>query len=78
MKRVICQIENIRWNVDEHIGENGCYESACDKADLPHFLPNVEVVMDDNAKMPEIKKQIIEFLEDKYNAEAIDVEILCR
>lgn len=78
MKNVICQIENIRWNVDKHIGENECYEIACDKLGLPHFLPSVEVVIDDNATKMEIKKQIIEFLEGKYHAEVIDVEILCR
>lgn len=78
MKSVMCQIENIRWNVDKYIGENGSYEIACDTAGLPHFLPKVEVVIDDNATKVEIKRHVMAFLEDKYNAEAIDVEILCQ
>ena len=75
-KKLVCQVDNIRWDVDSLI--SGCtgYEAACEKCRLPHCLPSIESkLMARRPTMREIKNAVIEKLSLTYGFEAIDVDL---
>ena len=75
MKKIGCQIENVRWDVDDYISAYGNYETACKAFGLPHYVLGMDVAVQDDDKMKDIKEAVISALSKKHRFEAIDVEI---